>query len=225
MKVKRILLVMIKPWKWGQLCRQIHTFVSNVIEYRNFSFNPNTKRFWDDRLSGFGSFWRNENYYYILDLLPEDKEFSLLDIGCALGDGCELLQERFPMARITGADISNVGIEKAKQKTKSVQYFVLDILRQPIPNKYDYITIIETLEHFDDPFAVVDKRLKHVNESLIISVPYYGQKHSSEVVINLSEHRFVFDEKTFANYNCRVVKITEFVNITEAKCIIYEIRA
>lgn len=225
MKVTRILLVIIKPWKWRELCRQIRILVSNVIEYRNFSFNPNTKKFWNDRLSGFDTFWRNENYYHILDLFPEDKEFSLLDIGCAIGDGCELLQEKFPKANITGVDISEVGIEKAKSKTQEVKYFVLDVLKQPISEKYDYITIIETLEHFDDPFIVVDKCLKHAKKSLIISVPYHDQKHSPKGGINVSEHRRVFDENTFADYNCRVVKITEFVKVTQARCIVYEIQA
>lgn len=47
------------------------------------------------------------------------------------------MQEKFPKAKITGVDISEVGIEKAKQKTKSVEYFVLDILKDPIPKIYD----------------------------------------------------------------------------------------
>jgi 2-polyprenyl-3-methyl-5-hydroxy-6-metoxy-1,4-benzoquinol methylase len=224
MMLKKILLAIINPWKWNKIYEQVSTLLNNIIEYRDFSFNPNSRGYWDKRLSMYDNFWRNENYCHILDLLPQDKEFSLLDIGCAMGDGCELLQEKFPKAKITGVDISSVGIEKAKQKTKSVQYFVLDILKHPIPKKYDYITMIETLEHFDNPFAVVDKCLKYVRQSLIISAPYYNQKHYSEKMANLSEHRYNFDEKTFTNYNCRVAKITEFVKVTEARCIIYEIR-
>jgi 2-polyprenyl-3-methyl-5-hydroxy-6-metoxy-1,4-benzoquinol methylase len=224
MMLKKILLAIVNPWKWNKIYEQVRTLLNNIIEYRDFSFNPNSRGYWDKRLSMYDSFWRNENYCHILDLLPQDKEFSLLDIGCAIGDGCELLQEKFPKAKITGVDISEVGIKKAREKTKSVQYFVLDILKNPIPEKYDYITMIETLEHFDNPFAVVDKCLKHVRQSLIISAPYYSQKHLSEKMINLSEHRYTFNEKTFANYNCRVAKITEFIKVTEARCIIYEIR-
>ncbi len=198
--------------------------VKNCFKYQNFSTNLNSKKYWNERLSDFDSFWRNENYLHILDLLPKDKKFSLLDIGCAIGDGCELLKEKFPRAKITGVDISEIGIEKAIQKTKGVEYFVLDILKDPISMKYDYITIIETLEHFDNPFAVVDICLKHVVDSLIISTPY-NQENFSGRIRSVSEHRYSFNEKTFANYNnCRVVKITEFVKATKNKCIIYEIR-
>lgn len=221
--LKKGFLTIINPRKWKTLCKLIGFLATNVVKYRNLSINPNTKKFWDDKLSGFAAFWRNENYYGILDLFPQDKEFSLLDIGCAIGDGCELLQEKFPKAKITGVDISDVGIEKAKQKTKSVQYLVLDILKQPIPKKYDYITIIQTLEHFDNPFAVVDKCLKHVRKSIIISVPY-NQKCSPTKALNVSEHRYSFNEETFANYNCRVVKVTKFIKATQAKCVVYEIR-
>jgi 2-polyprenyl-3-methyl-5-hydroxy-6-metoxy-1,4-benzoquinol methylase len=204
---------------WRILYKQIPLFIENIVKYRNFSFNLNTKGYWNNKLSRFGHFWRDEHYRNILNLFPQDKAFSLLDIGCAIGNGCELLHEKFPRAKITGVDLSEVGIEKAKQNTKAVQYFVLNILKDPIPEKYDYITIIETLEHFDKPFVVVDKCLKHVKESIIISTPY-SPHFSGRIRRRVEEHRYFFNEKTFANYNYRVVKITE----SKPERIIYEIR-
>ncbi len=221
--INKLLLGTINPFKWGKILRRVRILVHNVAKYGNLSSNPNTERYWDNRLSNVDTFWRDENYPHILDLFPQDKAFSLLDIGCAIGDGCELLQQQFPTARIAGCDISRVGIQKAKKRSTKVQYFVLDVLRDTIPDKYDYITIVETLEHFDDPFVVVDKCLRHVGESLIISAPY-KQKKSSGKILNGSEHRRAFDEETFGKYNCRVVRITDFVKSTQARCIIYEIR-
>ena len=221
MLLKRIILILIKPWKWGILFRQGFLFFRNGIKYGNFSFNLNSKRYWNEKLFKLDHFWRNENYFHILDLLPKNSPFSLLDIGCALGDGCELLMKEFPKAKITGIDISEVGIEKARKKTKNVEYFVLDILKDSIQKKYDYISIIETLEHFDDPFKVVDKCLKYVKKALIISVPYIPL-HSGKIV-HLSEHRYYFNNKTFKNYKCRKIIITDFVKETRHKCIIYVI--
>lgn len=202
----------------------ICSFFVNIFKYRNFSINPNTRQHWNDMLSKYNDFWRNENYYHVLDLFPEDEKFSLLDIGCALGDGCELLYEHFPQANITGADISDIGIKKAAKKTKGVKYIVLDIHIDPIPEKYDWILIVETLEHFDEPFSVIEKCLKNVNKALIISVPYKQKILSENKLINIGTHRYSFDEETLSNYNCRVVKITEYVEVTKAQCIIYEIR-
>lgn len=195
---------------------------TNIFWYGSFTFNPNNKRYWDCKLSEFDEFWRNEHYYYIIDLLPPIGEFSLLDIGCALGDGCELLQEKFPEARITGVDISVVGIEKARNKTKKVEYFVCDVLREPLRDTYDYITIVETLEHFDDPFLVIDKLLNSVNNSIIISVPYTPNDTGHR---SWDEHRYAFNENTFvdAGYDCRIAVITDFIKATGHKCIIFEI--
>lgn len=193
-------------------------FLKNCWKYKSFSTNPNTKRYWDERLSQCGTRWRDDHYHHIVDLLPRDRSFTLLDIGCAIGDGCEYLQEEFPAARITGVDISDIGITKAKQKTIAIQYVALDILEAPIPGYYDFITIIETLEHFDAPFSVVDKCLKHVNHSLIISVPFNRKGHSP-----FSEHRYRFDQTTFQRYSHRVVEITEYIRTTSSRCIIYEI--
>lgn len=215
---------MIAPGKWDKLYGQLSLYINNIIRYRNFSFNLNSKRFWNKYLSKFDNFWRNENYSHILDLLPQDTAFSLLDIGCAIGDGCELLQEKFPKAEITGIDISEIGIEKAKQKTKNVQYFVLDVLNNPIPQEYDYIVIITTLEHFDEPFAIVDKCLKHVRKSLIISVPY-TPFYSGKIIV-VSEHRYYFNKETFKMYNSRIVGIKKHGKDIkkQEEVIIYEIR-
>lgn len=223
MVVKKIISAAVNPRKWGKLGEQGRLLLTNIVRHRRFSTDLNSKRYWNDKLSEFDGFWRNENYYYLLDLFPKDKAFSLLDIGCALGDGCELLQETFPKAKITGIDISEVGIEKAKKKTKYVKYLVLDILKDPIPDKYDYITIVQTLEHFNDPFIVVDKCLKYINCALIVSTPYY--QDSSGKITEVSEHRYTFNKKTFTNYKSRVVAVTDFVKETNSQCIIYEIRS
>ena len=224
MKLKRILLAIKKPTAWRILYESFYSFFTNVIQYQNFSVNRNTKKVWNNIFLGAHNFWRDEHYHYVLDIFPKDKEFSLLDIGCAIGCGCELLHEKFPKAKITGVDISDVGIETAKQKNKDIDYFVLDILKDPIPGTYDWITIVETLEHFDDPFSVIDKCLAHVREALIISVPYKQKLSSSKKMTNVAWHRHVFDEETFINYNCNVVKVTEYIESTKAQCIIYEIK-
>ncbi|MDD5457828.1 MAG: class I SAM-dependent methyltransferase [Phycisphaerae bacterium] len=208
--------------RWGNLYSNTCVCITNLLKYGNFSFNPNTKSFWDNRFSNIDKFWRNEHYFHILDIFPRMEEFSCLDIGCAIGDGCELLQKEFPQAKITGVDISGTGIQKAMQKTDCIEYYILDILKDPIATKYDYITIIQTLEHFDKPFFVIDKCLQYVNKSLIISVPY-RQKVSSPGLINKSEHRWSFDEDIFRDYNHKVVKVSDFIKSTDAKCIIYQI--
>ena len=198
------------------------SLVKDMVEGRRFSSNPNSRRYWNKKLEGLGDSWRDDHYYYLIDLLPQDEEFTLLDVGCALGDGCILLKEKLPKARITGVDISDVGIEKAKTRRGDIEYLVLDITTDSIPGVFDYIAIVETLEHFDDPFAVLDRCLKRVRKAVIVCVPY--NQSLTWTVRWGKEHRRSFDEDTFSGYSGRVVRITDFLKDTGNRYIVYEIR-
>ncbi len=207
--------------------------ISNIINYTvNFlnsvkagiacrikGFNPNTKEYWNKKLSRLNGNWRTSHYELILDLLPKGKDFKLLDVGCAFGDGCELIKEEYPDAEITGIDFSEVGIESAKEKGSNIEYKTVDVLKDSIPGTFDHITIIQTLEHFDDPFFVVEKCLEHTKNSLIISTPY-----DQNTSFTFGEHRFSFDENTFDRFNSRVAKVTNYSPQLGYKCIVYEIR-
>ena len=81
---------------------------------------------------------------------------------------------------------------------------------------------LETLEHFDDPIAIVNKCLMHVIEALIVSTPYTPEYSGKRFVVG--EHRYCFNEKTFENYNCRIVRIAEHGKEQKEVVIIYEIR-
>lgn len=227
--LKKVVKTLVNPLRWGVILRQVSwlfetnlSLFKDIVENRSFSSNPNSKRYWDRKLERLGDSWRDDHYYFVVDLLPRDEEFTLLDVGCALGEGCVLLRERFPRARITGIDISDVGIRKARSRAGDIEYRVLDITRDPIPGVFDYMTIIETLEHFDNPFAVLDRCLKNTRKMIIVCVPY--RQSLAWAVRWGKEHRTSFDEKTFAGYGGRVVGVTDYLMGTGNRYIIYEIR-
>lgn len=210
--------------KWKQYLIKRFPRLYNFFKYGYFSLNLNSGNYWDRRFAQYGSFWRNEHYFYIMDLdiFPKNQRFSVLDIGCALGDGCELLRKYYPNVEIEGADISKVAIERARSKSEEIKYYILDILKDDIPRQYDYILLIETLEHFDFPFYIIDKCLRHTRKSIIISVPCMG-KIVDPKIRELSEHRYLFNENTFKDYNSKVLKITDYIKSSCSRCIIYEI--
>ena len=207
--------------KLKSLSRQLFLLLKYAIKYKKFTFNLNTKRYWDENLGSMGDFWRDVHYRHILDMFPADEKFSLLDVGCALGDGCELIHSHFPKAEVTGIDFSEVGIKKAGERGSGVNYMVADIVKDPVPGEYDYVAIVETLEHFDDPYPIVDKLLKHVKKSMIISVPYCD---ATRKLKGVDWHKYQFNEKAFEKYNCRIVRITEHIEATGNRCIIFEIK-
>jgi 2-polyprenyl-3-methyl-5-hydroxy-6-metoxy-1,4-benzoquinol methylase len=184
--------------------------------------NVNTKKYWDRYLNSRGDFWRDFPYQFLLAELPKNEKVTLLDIGCALGDGCRMLKKNFPLAEITGADLSESGIQKARAKSNDIEYFVFDLYKQEIPKKYDYITLIHILEHFDDPYPIINKCLKAVNRAVYISTPYGGEFDNPRLYWK-GEHRYLFNEHTFSKYHGQVLKITDRIEAVGTKHIVYKI--
>ncbi len=145
-----------------------------------------------------------------------------MDIGCGLGDGCRLLKSRFPHAEIEGADFSGLAIKKAQDADNKINYFVLDIKNGYLSRKYDYISFLSILEHFNNPFPVVDKCLKYADKAILIVSPYTEKFFSPRLYFS-GEHRYLFNKHTFAGYHYDVLKITDIIPATGYRYIIYRI--
>ncbi|MCM8781093.1 MAG: polysaccharide deacetylase family protein [Candidatus Omnitrophica bacterium] len=184
--------------------------------------NVNTARYWDNYFSQYDNFWRDFPYRFLREFLPKDTAFSLLDIGCGLGDGCQLLKRCFPLAVIEGADFSPLAIQKAKNKDQDINFFVLDIRRQNPPHKYDFISLVHILEHFDNPYPILDKCLRYVNKAVFLIVPY-TEKFESPLLYAFGEHRYLFNEHTFCRYKCSVLEITRYIPSAGYRYIFYKI--
>jgi 2-polyprenyl-3-methyl-5-hydroxy-6-metoxy-1,4-benzoquinol methylase len=167
-------------------------------------WNVNTEVYWDNRLREVSDFWRDEPYHVLCDYLPTDAEFSLLDVGCATGDGCEYLAAHFPKASLAGVDISPVGIQKARAKRSSVAYSVADVTQTPLTGSWDFITIVETLEHITDAFAVVDNAVRCARRAVFISVPC-EDCGSTALIAEGGEHVWTFDDSAFDPYGGEVL--------------------
>jgi ubiquinone/menaquinone biosynthesis C-methylase UbiE len=138
--------------------------------------NPNSPSLWNriwTGKTGYGEMKeksRIDLYKYIALLIPK-QEINLLDMGC--GDG-EFLRHVNDKVKKNGIDFSRTGIEKARQKVKG-NFYVGDINETGFNDScFDIITIIETLEHVDNPEDTLreTKRLLKNGGKLIISVPH-----------------------------------------------------
>lgn len=77
-------------------------------------WNQNTTKFWNVYYKTDHQF-PEENYLQIPKLLDKNSKFSLLDVGCGGGEGCNLIKTKFPNAEICGTDFSSIAIKKAKK--------------------------------------------------------------------------------------------------------------
>lgn len=106
----------------------------------------------------------------ILNNIPEHifdsiKEDLIVDWGCAMGDGTNLLSERLPNARIFGYDRIENAIKAAKIKYPNNNF------TDTMPKDVDAIFISNCLEHFLNPLSVIKEHLRNVKKYYIILVP------------------------------------------------------
>lgn len=93
----------------------------------------------------------------------------IADVGCGLGFGSNLLLKNAKL--VCGYDIDY--LDFAKWSFPAVKFLQHDITLGPLPYVYDYILMIDVIEHIEqDELAVanVKKSLKH-GGSLILSTP------------------------------------------------------
>jgi trans-aconitate methyltransferase len=184
--------------------------------------NVNTRKYWDRYFTHYDSFYRDFPYRALADFLPKDDVFSLLDIGCAVGDGCIFLRNAFPRATISGADFSLHSLSKARRKTKEVSFFFLDITKGEPPETYDFIILSHILEHVNEPIAVVGRCLPFARRAVLISVPY-TKEFAHPRLYARAEHRYLFNETTFDKFRSAVLRITPVIEETGYQNIIYRI--
>ncbi|HEY0377650.1 MAG TPA: class I SAM-dependent methyltransferase [Pyrinomonadaceae bacterium] len=123
--------------------------------------------------------WGYEYLSYLRFILSrlETIEFdALLDVGCGEGRFLSEVSKCFPNKKLTGADVSTRALEYARLLNPRVKFTCGDITDPALfAERFDVITLIETLEHIPPP-GVPDfvRGLRHYLKGdgrLILSVP------------------------------------------------------
>lgn len=95
---------------------------------------------------------------------------SVLDLGCGLGFLAEVVSGPY-----LGVDFSPFAIRKAKKHNKKpeveVRFLEADIRNLPDVGEFDTVTMLEVLEHLDDPAQAVQAAKGLAQQRIIVSVP------------------------------------------------------
>jgi SAM-dependent methyltransferase len=67
------------------------------------------------------------------------KDDSVLDVGCGFADLYDFLRQKGWEGHYTGVDIVPVLVETAKKKHPALDIKILDILRDPLQERFDYV--------------------------------------------------------------------------------------
>lgn len=224
MKLNDPLWKTVLPWNWRMLKKQIKAIVFNYKKYGNFSLNRNSPAFYDEVYFNREEKYIPEHYYEIAEYLPQNESFTLCDVGCGTGEGLAYLVKKFHKAEFSGVDYSPVAIGLAKKKATRAKLYCFDITKDTFPAVYDYILVIETLEHFRNPFKIIDILLQFVRKKVFLSVPYNENEDELGKVSLYAKHLYNFNEQSLEKISkSRVLKITDHMKSTKQRCVFFEI--
>jgi len=116
-----------------------------------------------------------------LNLMPRNKNSSILDFGCGSGSFLNRLNNAGYMD-LSGVDVSeNNNASDCFVITKTIQ-----------KRKYDVILMMDVLEHIEDDAAILRKIKSHLKPKgmLLLSVPAYHFLWSNHDILNMHYRRY-----------------------------------
>jgi dolichol-phosphate mannosyltransferase len=121
----------------------------------------------------FQRYYHQHRFKEIIDLIGEF-DGKILDIGCDGGTFINEISQAFPKAKFYAIDKSEEAISYAQKKYPQISFQVGDAHNLKFPDQsFNLITMLEVLEHVEDPAKVVTeaKRCLEPGGSLIVLVP------------------------------------------------------
>jgi SAM-dependent methyltransferase len=82
-------------------------------------------------------------------------EFSVLDVGCALGDALPVWRERYPAARLYGCDVAESAVKRCRQRYGDIAEFFRASFEE-IEGFWDVIYCSNVLEHFEKHLEIAE---------------------------------------------------------------------
>jgi trans-aconitate 2-methyltransferase len=109
----------------------------------------------------------------LLAHIPAQNAVEVADLGCGPGNSTELLQARFPGARITAMDSSEEMIDAARKRLPGVQCEIDDIADWRNPGPFDVILANASLQWVPDHEALLPALLAKLAHggSLAVQIP------------------------------------------------------
>lgn len=164
----------------------------------NAALDADAKHYWDQRFAR-GS-WEEAGgreqtslfakYFHQHMRVPMSR-FSMLDIGCALGDGMPVWKKRYPQADLYGCDISEAAVLQCNERYGNIASFFTSSTEE-LSGVWDVIYCSNVLEHFEDPAGMAALLLPHCRV-LYAMTPYKQQ----DIASTDAEHKCVLDKHTF----------------------------
>lgn len=150
-------------------------------------------------------------------LVPFDRDaqFSLLDVGCALGEAIAVFHRMYPNATLTGMDTSQVSVSRCRKEVGGAATFEQRNIEH-ITGFYDIIYASNILEHFTDWQVKARLLAKHCAR-LCVMVPYMELAKGAPLKPDCgTQHQHTFAR---ASFNFLVEeRLVDEINLSTVSC-------
>lgn len=127
---------------------------------------------------------------------------NIIEIGCGTGEFSYKLHKKYHK-NVLGTDLSEDAINFANNKYKNLNlnYKTLNLLEDDLSlmKNFDLAVCSNTLEHFKNPYIIINSILNYVNKFIIL-VPYNQPCFDGYEDEGGAGHVFTFTENSFKNY-------------------------
>jgi SAM-dependent methyltransferase len=142
----------------------------------------------------------------LIDHLPmpelnflRSNSLSILDWGCATGEGVAILGHTFPLCRVAGMDIALSAVETAQARFPQYEFMLTE--EGEIPRPFDVVLTSNVLEHLDAPLTAARQQALNSRLLYLILVPYWEYPR-------MYEHSTTFIEESFPPYLGGLVRLS-----------------
>lgn len=163
--------------------------------------NINSEEYWEERFASGdweakegreqSLFFYNvatQNFPEWLNRDIEKNHLSICDLGCAEGEGVNHIGKLFPQSHVTGCDISEAALERARGHYPEYSFVREDV--NDFKTEYDIIFSSNTLEHFTNAEEIMKKVIGKSKKYFVLLLPFKEYDR-------IDEHFFTFDFGTF----------------------------
>ncbi len=167
---------------------------NQFLGYLNNAFEP-------------GGIWEKNNgskqtalfaYYFDKVITFPDEKFTLLDLGCALGQAADFFSRRYPAASVSATDVSDIAISRAREECGDHIHFYTGGFGS-IRSFFDVIYCSNVMEHFHD-FKEKTRELTSCCNRLCIMTPYNEHTRKGHTLTpdpNSIMHQITFLEESY----------------------------
>ncbi|KVO05324.1 hypothetical protein WJ70_26965 [Burkholderia ubonensis] len=123
---------------------------------------------------------------WLLDHVRQDR-LTVVDFGCAQGDGTDYLASHIDASQLAGVDFSSVAIEQATHRYPSIRFINADWLTETGEQSdvFDIVFSSNTLEHFEKPYKALATISRRAKKAIVLALPY-------QELDRIDEHFFTF---------------------------------